>query len=98
MSTTTIMRWQPTDLALNECWQLIRDGIEYGMLQDGDLPRLLGLLQRRNDLILDELGFEFLGDSLRVRFRDDECTCEPAAFIAELEAAMRGSPTEGDGS
>jgi len=42
-----------------------------------------------HDLILDDLAFEFLGDSLRVRFRDDECICEPAVLVAELEAAIR---------
>ena len=89
MPTTKIKSWKLTDVGLADCWHLIGDAIEYDVLQDDDVPRLLAFLRNGHDLILDDLAFEFLGDSLRVRFRDDECICEPAVLVAELEAAIR---------
>lgn len=81
MSVNLLRNWQPSDPSVRDCWQLIVRGIDAGMLNDDDLNGLLKSLERREDLVLDELGFEFVGSALRVRFLDEKLPCAPDELI-----------------
>lgn len=91
MNTTRIMQWHPVS-ALSDCWDLMKLGIEYAMLRDEDVQRLLAQLRKGHDLVVEELGFEFLGEDLRVSFRDEQCRCDPHAFVTELETPLTHGP------
>lgn len=75
---------------LQAAWDLVLRGINAHMLPVEDLPELLRELHAGHDYILDELGFEFLGDQLRVGFLDERVHCRPADMLALLQHLQNG--------
>jgi len=50
---------------------------------------LIGHLRAGRDFGVEELLFEYIGDSLRVSFHDEEEWCRPEAMLAALTALAR---------
>ncbi|ACY13532.1 hypothetical protein [Haliangium ochraceum] len=71
---------RPIDIHL--CVQLFHDGIhKYHQLPLDELPELVESLERREDYISDELGFEFIAGQLKVSLHDREAWCDPKEFL-----------------
>ena len=76
---------QPDAGDLGACWGIVTRGIGYHQLDDETLQDLIVSLREHSDFIVDELGFEFAQDRLRVWLLDDYADCDPEAMIALLE-------------
>jgi hypothetical protein len=70
------------------CWELVARGIEYGLLDVIGLEELLAHVRAGDDLVVGELGFEFVAGALRVSLLDDVRSCSPAALASEVEALL----------
>ena len=80
--------------ALGHAWTLIERGIAGRMLLEDDLSELLDHLASGRDFVADELGFEFVGGVLTVKFLDDDAECAAGSLIDALravEATVRGT-------
>lgn len=74
------------DPGVQACWDLVTDGMRYGMVRDAaDLADVLFHLRQRRDLTLEELTFEVLGDDLTVRLLGQTAVCRPEQMIDLLE-------------
>ena len=80
----------PSDPGVRACWKFVVQGLEAGWLDDAHLREVIQTLDAGNDLTIEELGFEHLGDELRVSFLDDDARCQPAALRAELARLVLG--------
>lgn len=89
-----IKTWTPPNEEMKDCWSRLVRGIDAGMLVDEELSDLLEHLDQRRDLILEELAFEFLGPTLRVRFLGETGTCSPDELIGNVRAALVQRPEE----
>jgi len=74
----------PSDPSVRACWKFVIQGLEAGWLDAAMLAELVAALDAGTDLTIQELGFEHLGDELRVSFLDDDARCSPVALRAEL--------------
>jgi hypothetical protein len=85
-SLEDLARQQINNIAdeLKLSWELLCRGIEYQILDEDELEELISYLNVKSDYIVDELGFEFLGEQLRVKFLVDETYCMPEMMIVEL--------------
>jgi len=70
---------------LAACWNLVIRGLEVGWLDSDNLNELLDYLLRGNDYCVEELGFEFIGDNLRISFLDEYLYCSPENMIEQLK-------------
>ncbi|MBN1877035.1 MAG: HEAT repeat domain-containing protein [Anaerolineae bacterium] len=70
---------------LQACWSLVIRGLEYHILDDSEIAELLGLLRKRRDYVNNDLGFEFIGDRLRVTFLNERYFCSPEELLPALE-------------
>lgn len=75
--------------ALAVCWQLVAAALDYQQFDRADLNELLEHLQEGRDYIVDELGFEFIGERLRVRFLDDKAFCSPKLLLDQLRDVLQ---------
>lgn len=73
---------------LKPSWNLLCKGIEYHILDAEALSELASYLDIKSDYIVDELAFEFIDESLRVKFLDDEIYCEPELMISEIKKLL----------
>ena len=90
MTTEAKLRaWLPSDPAVRECWDLVLKGVDAGWLTDDNASELIDFLSKRQDWLFNELGFEFLGDSLRVSFHDDTCMCSPDVLVSAARIGGR---------
>ena len=85
------------DLACNQqvnsvdfqaCWNLVIRGIESHMLNAEELEELINLLCKGWDYINDEIGFEFINQTLRISFLDEYTFCSPQEMIEQLETLL----------
>ena len=66
-------------------WTLIIRGIDYGMLDEDELPELISHLREGRDSCVDELAFDFIAGALEVRLLDEPEPAERALMIRALE-------------
>ncbi|MCB9745293.1 MAG: hypothetical protein H6741_08895 [Alphaproteobacteria bacterium] len=70
---------------LDDALALTQQGVEAGHLPEDELDELIDFLSQGLDWLSDEVGFEFLGEQLRVSFLGDNVLVEPEAFLAALK-------------
>ena len=70
---------------LQACWSLVIKGLEYHILDSSEISELVDLLKKRWDYINEDLGFEFIGDRLRVTFLEERYFCPPEKLVSALE-------------
>lgn len=74
---------QPNDT--DACMAILEDGIQKHQLSLDELPELVASLERNEDFISDELGFEFVAGRLRVSLHDCHAWCNPEEFLTALQ-------------
>jgi hypothetical protein len=74
---------------VDECMEILRDGIQKHQLPLEELPELIESLERNQDFISDELGFELIAGRLHVSLHDSDAWCDPRDFVT----AVRGMYT-----
>jgi hypothetical protein len=85
-----IIDWEPSE-AVAACWDLMIEGLARELLHERDLIDIVGALRSGDDRVIQDVGFEIVGDELCVSFGGDCGFCAPAAFAAEIDAAMEGT-------
>jgi hypothetical protein len=70
---------------IDACIAIFRDGIEKTQLPLDEVPELIDSLERNEDFISDELGFEFVAGRLRVSLHDRDAWCDPKEFLTALQ-------------
>ncbi len=75
----------PKQPQLEACWYLIIRGLEVEWLAINNLHDLLDHLLQRNDYCIEEIGFEFIGDHLRISFLDEYLYCSPKEMTEEIK-------------
>jgi uncharacterized protein YabN with tetrapyrrole methylase and pyrophosphatase domain len=69
---------------VDACMEILRDGIQKHQLLIEELPELIESLERNEDFISDELGFELVAGRLHVTLHDSDAWCDPGDFLAAL--------------
>lgn len=69
---------------VDECMKILLDGIRKHQLPFNELPELIESLERNEDFISDELGFEFIGGRLHVSLHDSDAWCDPGDFLTAV--------------
>jgi hypothetical protein len=77
---------QPKQPKLAPCWNLVIRGLEIGWLDSDNLDELLHYLLHGNDYSVEELGFEIIGDDLRISFLDEYLYCSPSDMIKQFKS------------
>jgi hypothetical protein len=75
---------EQSDPGMKACWSIISRGANYDMLDYDTLREVIEHLERSEDYINEELGFETTEGGLRVSLLDDQAFCDLQGMISQL--------------
>ena len=73
---------------LGYAWVLVERSVENDILIVEEIPELVSSLEAEQDVMIEQLSFEFVAGTLTVSFLDDKTECSAQAMVATLRELL----------